>query len=1158
MGITFTNALSMQRAQLFQNLMNGSGVAAADVDGDGRVDLFFCARQSANRLYRNLGDGRFEDVTVAAGVGCTNQTSSGAVFGDINGDGAPDLVVSGFGGPHAVLLNDGKGRFTDVTAASGLSSKTGATSVALGDLDGDGDLDVYWCNFGVQSILRDGGVVSTRLVNGQPQVTGRHANRVRIENGMLVEYGEPDVLALNDGTGRFTPVVWEQVFSDPEGRPMAPPLDFGLAVQIREVDGDGAPDIHVCNDFQTPDRLWLGDGRGRFREASPLALRNMSYASMGVDFADIDRDGRLDFITVEMLSRDLRQHLRTISPMQPVRRIPGDWRGREEMPRNALYRARGDGTYDEIAQFAGVAATSWSWAPLFLDVDLDGWEDLLVSNGHLRDVNNRDVADEGVRKPGQALQSTKDKLQRYPSLEPGKMAFRNRRDLTFEDVSKDWGFDSRRIAHGMITVDLDGDGDLDVVANALNGPPLVWRNLTSVPRVAVRLRGLKPNTAGIGARITLLGGPVGQTQEMVAGGQYLSSSEPLRCFAAGTGEMTLQVDWRSGRRSVIRGVRPDCAYEIEESAAVVPGGTPRSGAVPNAGWFAAFPGAPDAAHAERFHDDATLQPLIPQKYSQLGPSVSAADLDGDGHADLLMGAGRGGKPRAFRGDGKGGFAEMAVGGGEAGDDLLGIALVPGGDGSRRVVMAMANYESGASRSAPSAVVWGVGAAGLVPDGLLPGGEASAGPVASGDVDGDGDLDVFVGARLTARRWPQPGGSMWHRNEGGRLVPEVAGSTVFGAVGPVADALLADLTGDGRPEVVLAVEIGGIRVFSFRDGGWVAMDPRVEGVGGGVTRLSAMTGWWNAVATGDFDGDGRLDLVVGNRGRNTAWQVWGDGLPEISWADAGDGTVAVVEGVKVEGRVRPVRDRGYLAAGLVGLTERFPSHDALAEATVGEVWGGRVGVRTESVRVMASVVLLNRGEGFEARELPAPAQWAPVSGIAVADFDGDGAEDVFLGQNLFAVRAEDSRLDAGRGLLLRGDGRGGFVPVDGLESGLGIYGEQRGVAAADFDEDGRMDLVVCQNGAEMRVYRNAKARVGLRVRLAGPAGNPDGIGAVVRPVRVGKAGVAKVVGAGSYGSPGGTVVLLGGDRPESVEVLWPGGRRSVVQTAAGMAEARVGW
>src|SRR5439155_5232472 len=294
-GIRWTNHVSEQRLNQHQNLMNGAGLAAADFDGDGLCDLYLCSKEGSNALYRNLGGWRFEDVTASAGVACENQSSVGAVFADINGDGRPDLLVTSFTGPNACFLNLGDGRFTNVTRTAGLLSRGGSTSMALADLDGDGDLDLYVCYFGIESLLRDGGAYSLQMVNGHPVVAGRSARRLKIINDRLYELGEPDMLYLNDGSGRFTAVEWKDFFTDEAGKPIsAPPLDFGLAVQIRDINGDGFPDIYVCNDFQTPDRMWLNDGHGHFRAAHRLALRNMSYASMGVDFADFDRDGRLD------------------------------------------------------------------------------------------------------------------------------------------------------------------------------------------------------------------------------------------------------------------------------------------------------------------------------------------------------------------------------------------------------------------------------------------------------------------------------------------------------------------------------------------------------------------------------------------------------------------------------------------------------------------------------------------------------------------------------------------------------------------------------------------------------------------------------------------------------------------------------------------------
>jgi len=290
---------------------------------------------------------------------------------------------------------------------------------------------------------------------------------------------------------------------------------------------------------------------------------------MGVDFADIDRDGRLDFITVEMLSREHARRLRQKSSMPPAARRIGAIEDREDIPRNALYWNRGDGTYAEIAWFSGVAASDWSWTPIFLDVDLDGFEDLLVSSGSLYDVMDLDVA--APSRPAQpGVAESRKLLSLYPRLDSHNAAFRNRGDLTFEDVSQAWGFDSRQVSHGMALADLDGDGDLDVVINCANAAPLIYRNETSAPRVAVRLRGLPPNTQGIGAKIKLLGGAVPmQSQEMICGGRYLSGDQPMRVFAAGnlTSEMKIEVTWRSGRRTEVDHVKGNRVYEVDEPAA---------------------------------------------------------------------------------------------------------------------------------------------------------------------------------------------------------------------------------------------------------------------------------------------------------------------------------------------------------------------------------------------------------------------------------------------------------------------------------------------------------------------------------------------------------------------------------------------------------------
>lgn len=1137
-GIQWTNHIALEAYAERQNLMNGAGVALGDCDGDGRCDVFLCGKGGRSALLRNLGDWRFEDVTARAGVGCEGQMATAAAFADINGDGRLDLLVTTFLGPALCFLNAGEGRFTAVPDHGGLNPKGGATSLALADLDGDGWLDLYQAYFGVEALLRDGANFSTRQVGGKTVVVGRYAKRLQIQDGLIVEFGEPDVVYRNNRQGGWTPLNWPDVFLEEDGRPASPPLDFGLCVQVRDINEDGLPDIYVCNDFQTPDRLWLNDGRGHFKAAPRLALRNMSFASMGVDFADLDRDGHVDFLTVEMLSRDYRRRQRQASPLHPVPRAIGSIDDREQCARNALYYNRGDGTFAEIAFYSGLAASDWSWAPVFLDVDLDGFEDLLISNGHMRDVNDRDSTTTRVEQGG-GLTNAIAMMLRHPELMPLKAAYRNRGDLTFEERASAWGFDSTRIAQGMAAADLDGDGDLDLVLNCAMGGPLLYRNTSSSPRVAVRLKGMSPNTQGIGAKVTVRGKLPVQRQEILAGGRYLSGDDAMRTFAVGPegSFVDIEVRWRSGKISVIPGARPNFLYEIDEaSSTAVPAPAP---ARPSTTLFVDASDALGHRHHEEPFDDLSRQAMLPRLYSQLGPGAAWADLNQDGHDDLVLGTGRGGQLGVFLSDGKGAFKKSDTAALQAlmPDDTAGLAVAPGADGKAALLVAMSTYEREPA-AMPAVARFECGSAGASAGQGIPGNASSPGPLALGDIDGDGTLDLFVGGRLVPGRFPEAPSSRVFRGGGGGYILDEANTSAVANAGMVSAALLCDLTGDGRPELVLACEWGLVRIYR-NDSGRLREATQEWGLGG-------MTGLWASLAAGDFDGDGRIDIVAGNRGRNSYYNMATLGTWRLVYGDfTGDGGVRVVETYEEPGMKAwvPWRDLGALSKDWPELRTRFATHREFSEATLTTVLGGAgATAKRLEANTFTSVVLMNRGGRMDAVPLPREAQWAPVFGIGVADFDGDGLDDLVLGQNDFAVRMEDNRMDAGRALFLRGDGHGGWSAVAGQESGLLVYGEQRGVAVSDYDEDGRPDVVVTQNGARTRLFHNVAGGVGCRISLRGPRGNPRGIGAAIRVGEGDAWGPSRVVGGGGgyYSQDSTTHVMVVPSGGGAIQLLWGDG------------------
>ncbi|MBT6102293.1 MAG: hypothetical protein HOH62_00190, partial [Verrucomicrobia bacterium] len=735
--------------------------------------------------------------------------------------------------------------------------------------------------------------------------------------------------------------------------------------------------------------------------------------AMAVDFADINRDGHDDFFVADMMSPTHLLEMTQVMITNPFAKPIDEFIDRPIIHRNTLLVNRGDNSYMDTANFSGVAATEWTWGATFLDVDLDGLEDLLIANGHAFDTQNLDAIERTAKLGKTPAAQARKKVFLYPPLNVPNMVFRNEGGLRFTEAGSQWGFESKNVSHGISLCDLDNDGDQDVVVNCLNEPPLLYRNNATAPRVSVALRGARGNTRGIGARIIVRGGPYEQSQEMIAGGRYLAGDEPLRSFAAGQAQsLSIEVAWPSGSRTVVTAAKPNYAYEIHEKNSQPkppPLAKPPPMFIDASDWL-------NHEHSEHPSDDFLRQPLLPRRLTESGPGVAFIDWDGDGRDELFFGNGAGGKLVGYSVAAEGRLAKLA----EPAFDrpLAGDALGLGALG-QGLLVAVSAHDS-PTPTASSLQLFRPGAAKPKVIKLPSANHSDAGSIAVADVDGDGHPDVFVAGQGIPGKFSQPASSWLLRGGPGGVKLDAEQSAVFANIGLVTAAVFVNLDDDILPELALATEWGPIRIFK-NSGGKFTNATKAWG-------LDSQPGIWQTLAIGDFDNDGRFDLLAGNWGLNSPYKHGEKRVPYLVHSDiGGDGFYDALEARfdVASQRLLPRHQLVTLELLFPFLRETFPTHRGYAAATLQQIFAGQLaGAKLLKASHLASVLLLNRAGTFEARPLPVEAQLTPVNGATVADFDGDGNEDVFLSQNFFAVRVEDYRMDAGEGMLLLGDGAGG--------------------------------------------------------------------------------------------------------------------------------------
>ncbi|MDN5210548.1 VCBS repeat-containing protein [Fulvivirgaceae bacterium BMA12] len=1065
-GIHFSNNLVYNDSLTvleFEYMYNGAGVGLGDINNDGLLDIYLTGNMVSGRLYLNLGNWQFEDITDKAGV-TTSGWSNGVAMVDINQDGFKDIYICR-GGPRGtdekdranlLFINNGDNSFTEAATQYGLADGEYSVQAAFFDYDRDGDLDVY--------------LLSNALVN-----FNRNTSRPREISGKAPSV---DKLYRNNGDNTFTNVS-EEANILVEG--------FGLGVEICDINEDGWPDIYVSNDFLTDDLLYINNREGGFSNQAGHYLKHQTYNGMGNDVADFNNDGLVDIVVLDMLPESNRRRKLTMMGNNYDEFQTGLSYGYQpQYIRNTLQLNNGNGSFSEIGQLAGIEATDWSWSALFADYDNDGLKDLLVTNGYRQDITNLDFMVYGQQvlamgRPEANKKQRLDALNELPGIKIHNYIYKNQGNMTFSDETESWGFSAPTYSNGAAYGDLDNDGDLDLVINNIDDKASLLKNQHNQEKqpeeagdyLRIALKGPELNREGLGTKVYLKYNQQVQYQYFTPYRGYLSSVEPYLHFGLSQVKKidSVEVWWPDGNYQLLKNVSTNQVITLDYHAAAMATSYHSPPLKPKVFREVSDQLDVNYVHRENLFVDYKRQPLLPHMHSRNGPGLAVGDINGDGLDDFYVGGATGYSGGLYTQLQNGQFQQKPNGLDSLSEDMGVLFFDADQDGDLDLYTA-----SGGSAHIKGSALYVDQL--YLNDGnghfeqstnALPAMHQSASCVVAADYDRDGDLDLFIGGRVVPGDYPMPPQSYLLRNDTEKGIcrfTDVSDVIIPGLnnIGMVTSALWTDYDNDGWLDLFIAGEFMPLRFYRNMQGKFEDITAQ--------TGLEHTSGWWNSLVGGDFDQDGDTDYLAGNLGLNSHYEA-SPAEPLCIYAADYDknGRIDPVMCYYRDGINYVAHSRDDLISQINAMRARFRTYTEYAEATFEKSFlpAELSAAHIVHSKNFASSYIENLGDGkFQLTPLPVEAQLSPVFGMLADDFDLDGNLDVLLVGNAYATEVSAGRYDASIGLYLRGDGEGNFQPVNVNNSGFFADGDAKGMAQV-MNADGSRTILVANNSQKLRVY-----------------------------------------------------------------------------------------